>query len=129
MSVVKSESIVLKETKNIAFGVAILSAVMLIAFFFLKRLSLSVIISVFIGSFLAVMNFLLLGISLNKAVSKNSNNAKQYVQVFYSYRMIGLFVILAICLYSKLFNPAAILLPLIFPRIVIGVMNFKKRRL
>lgn len=129
MSIIKLENIIFKEARNIAFGVAILSTVMLIVFLILGRLNFSVVISAFIGSFLAVINFWLLGISLNKAISKNSDNAKQYIQLFYSYRMIGLFVVLAICLYSKRFTSAAILLPLIFPRIVIGAMNFKRRRM
>ncbi|MBE6012893.1 MAG: hypothetical protein E7234_10110 [Lachnospiraceae bacterium] len=101
---------------------------MLLVFLILKKLTFYVFLSAFIGAILAILNFFLLGLSLNKAVNKEASNAKQYIQVSYSYRMIGLFIILAIGLYLKLFNPVAILLPLIFPRIVISAINFKRRR-
>ncbi|WP_408628553.1 ATP synthase subunit I [Anaeropeptidivorans aminofermentans] len=125
---IREENIVFKETKNIAIGVSILTAIMLLVFLILKKLTFYVFLSAFIGAILAILNFFLLGLSLNKAVNKEASNAKQYIQVSYSYRMIGLFIILAIGLYLKLFNPVAILLPLIFPRIVISAINFKRRR-
>jgi hypothetical protein len=69
----------------------------------------------------AVLNFFLMGLSVQKAVEKEEKDAKKIMRISQTYRTLFLFVIAAIGVYFSVFNTIAALVPLFFPRIAIAL--------
>ncbi len=64
-----------KETLRIAAGTGVLSALMLAVFLLLKRFDITVLLGALWGSSIAVLNFFLLGLSVQKA-SRRMNGVR-----------------------------------------------------
>jgi len=124
----KIQTVILKETARIAIGCILLSLIMILIFFVSGKLTIDVFLGAFTGSVIAVLNFLALGISLQKTVKKSEGNIKSMVHLSYSARMLVIFITMALLLYLGWFNPIALMLPLIFPRISIFIFGFIKKK-
>ncbi|MCQ2420717.1 MAG: ATP synthase subunit I [Clostridia bacterium] len=118
----KIQKTVLKETGHIALGVLILDIVMCLVFALLKRFDYTVCLGALLGSVFAVGNFFLLGLALQKALDLGDGAAK-YMHASYSRRMLLFVVCIAVSVLVPCFNPIAAIAPLLFPRIVIFVMQ------
>lgn len=121
-------TVVIKETLKIAVGVLVLSLITLLIFVVLDKYEAAVALSLLIGSLIAIGNFFLMGIFLQKAINKKEDQVKSSVRLSYTYRMLVIFIILAVCLYSGYFNTIALLLPLIFPRVTIAIGTFFRKK-
>lgn len=120
----KIDSTVLKETIYIAWMTLILSALMQSVFLIVGKWDYAVLLGNLLGYLTAVGNFLLLGITVQKAVEKEEKEAKQLIKFSQSMRMVMLFAVtLAAYLISKhvipIFNIIAVVIPFLFPRIAI----------
>ena len=108
-----------RETLYITGGVLLLSictqAVFLVAGFW----DVTVLFGNLYGAFLAVFNFFLLGLTVQKAVTKEEKDAKNLIRLSQSGRMMGLLVFAIVGVYLPCFHFLAVLLPLLFPRIAI----------
>lgn len=124
----KINSVVIKETKKIAAGVICLDILTLLIYLLFVRLDVRVILSLVIGSVLAVGNFLVMGIFLQRAIKKDQSAVKTYVRLSYTYRMLIIFIVLAVCLYSGQFDTIGLLLPLVFPRLIIAINSFLQKK-
>ena len=112
-----------KETRNVAIYTGSGLALMLIVFGVLHAympekvpFGLSVVLSGVIGSLVAVLNFYLMGLTVQKVASSDDEQmARNYMKASYSRRMAMqmLWAVLAICL--PCFHFAAGLIPLLFP--------------
>ena len=120
----KLQPAVKKETAHIALGTAAGVAVMLGAFAALGRFDLTVAAGGLAGGAVAVANFLLLGLTVQKITGEaNAERGQKLMQFSYSMRMLlmALWLILAVSL--PVFHWVAAALPLLFPRLTIAVMQ------
>ena len=79
------------------------------------------------GGGFAVLNFFLMGLSVQKAVEKSPEDAAKYIKASGSARMLALFVLAAIGAALPFLNTVALLIPLFFPRIAAFVMGLRKQ--
>ena len=117
----KIDPTVKKETKYIALMVVILTVLMEAVFLVLRRWDMTVLWGGLLGACVAILNFFLMGFTVQKAVEKEEKDAKQLMKVSQSGRMMMQLAFAAIAAaLPGAFNLIATLLPLLFPRI--GVM-------
>jgi hypothetical protein len=115
----KIDATVKKETLFIAGFTLIFSAIMELVFLLLGYWSYQVILGNLLGYVAAVLNFFLMGYTVQKAVLLDEDGAKKKVKLSQSLRMLMLVAFAAVGCIFKCFNPIAVLLPLLFPRIAI----------
>ena len=113
----KIDDNVKKETLFIAAFTLIFSAVMELVFLLLDYWSYKVVLGNLLGFTAAVLNFFLMGYTVQEAVLLEEKDAK--VKLSQSLRTLMLVAFAAVGCVFKCFNPIAVLLPLLFPRIAI----------
>ena len=127
-----------KETRHVAIGTGICVVLMWVVFAILHAVTpeqipfdYTVILGGLGGGIIAVLNFFLMGLTVQKVVSReDEGQARNKMKASYSQRMLlqllwGIAAIAAPC-----FQFAAGLLPLLFPNIVIktmGILGTKKQ--
>lgn len=121
--------VVRQETKHIAIYTAVGTAGMLLVFFVLHRVypekipfDATVIAAGVLGGAVAVLNFFLMGLAVQKAAGTSDEQlARGYIKSSYSGRMLMqmIWAVLAICL--PCFHFAAGLIPLLFPSMGIKI--------
>ena len=120
----KLQPAVKKETAHIALGVAVGVAAMFAVFALLGYFDCTVALGGLLGGGVAVANFLLLGLTVQKITNEaNADRGQKMMQFSYSMRMLlmALWLILAVSL--PVFHWVAAALPLLFPRLTIAVMQ------
>ena len=70
------------------------------------------------GTAVSALNFALMAISAEKAITLNGS---------YGARYIGTFIILGVLMFSKIINPVTAVLPLFVPKIAYTVTAFKEK--
>jgi len=111
-----------KETGHIAVGVLAGSLIMILVFWFLKRLDSTVWLGALLGSVAAVGNFFWMGLSVQKAL-KQPEKAKAMVQRSYTVRMLCLVAVLIFGFRAPYFHVIAVVVPLLLPRVTIYAMQ------
>lgn len=119
---VKIQPAVWKETGHIALGVVLGDAVMLVIFGILKRLDYTVFLGALLGSAAAVGNFLLMGISCQRAMD-DPDRAKVLVQRSYTRRMLGMVAVMALGVAAPCFHVVAVVVPFLLPSVTIYAMR------
>ena len=133
----KVQSTVKKETVQIAVQCGIACLALLICFFFLHiakpetvSFDYKVILSAVLGTFVAVMNFYLMGITVQKIVNtENQEDAYQKMRASYRNRTMLQLIWIVIALIAPIFNAVAGIVPLLFPGAFLrirGVLDWKK---
>lgn len=117
----KIDSAVLKQTRYIALFVLSMSVILQLVFLIIGKWDKTVLFgNLFIG-FAVVLNFFLMGLSVQKAVALEPKEAKKTVQTSMALRNVMMFAFLATAvLLPKAFNIWASLIPVVFPRIAIA---------
>ena len=115
----KIDATVRKETLFIAAFTLIFSAVMELVFLLIGYWSYKVALGNLLGFTAAVLNFFLMGYTVQQAVLLDEEGAKKNIRLSQSLRMLMLVGFAAAGCIFKCFNPIAVLLPLLFPRIAI----------
>ena len=115
----KIDATVRKETLFIAAFTLIFSAVMELVFLLLGYWSYKVALGNLLGFTAAVLNFFLMGYTVQQAVLLDEEGAKKKIRLSQSLRMLMLVGFAAAGCIFKCFNPIAVLLPLLCPRIAI----------
>ena len=118
---------VVKETKHIAFVVSILSVLMNVMFLVFRKWNYTVLLGTIYSSTIAIVNFLLMGITVQKALSKEENDARKVIKVSQSLRNLGMFVLLGIGIVLPCFDTIALIIPVFFPRIAVFMRVIKRR--
>ena len=118
-SVIKADKTVIKETKFIAIIVLLLSAIMQAVFLIIRRWDLSVLFGNLISAIVMVGNFFFMGITVQKALTKDEEDARKLMKSSQSLRNFGVFV--GVCLGVIFFNPISAVVPVVFPRIAIAL--------
>ena len=133
----KVQSTVKKETVQIAVQCGIACLVLLICFFFLHiakpeivSFDYKVILSAVLGTVVAVMNFLLMGITVQSVLSvENQEEAYQRMRLSYRNRTMLQLIWIVIALIAPIFSAVAGIVPLLFPGAFLrirGVLDWKK---
>ncbi len=125
----KIDKVVIKETKYIAFWALVLSVVMELVFALLSKWDYTVILGNLLGAGAAVLNFFLMGLGVQKAVTMEPKDAKQLIKTSSTLRMLMLILIAAAGVYAPVFNMWAVIIPLFFPRIAIFIRPFIDKNL
>ena len=117
-----------KETKHIAIGTLSLTAIMLLIFAILKKFDYTVLLGAILGSAWAILNFFLLGLTVQKATKENENKSRQVIQLSYSLRLLLTMGVGVLGIFVPIFNWVAVICPFLFPRITIFVMSIKNHK-
>ncbi len=108
-----------KETLYIVTFVTVLSVLMQAVFLVAGFWDITILFGNLYGAILAILNFFLLGLTVQKAVTKEEKDAKNLVKLSQTGRMLGMLVFAIVGVYLPCFHFLAVLLPLLFPRIAI----------
>lgn len=115
----KIDATVKKETLYIAVFTLIFSVLMQSVFLIIRRWDFTVLLGNLLGYAAAVLNFLLMGITVQKAVLLDEDGAKKKVQLSQMLRTLMLVAFAVVAGVFKCFNLIAFVIPLLFPRIAI----------
>ena len=113
----KIDSTVIKETKYIALWVFILSVLMQAVFLVIGRWDYTVLLGNLLGAVAAVLNFFLMGITVQRALGREEKEARALMKTSQIYRSLMVLVIVVIGV--ALFNIWATVIPVFYARIAI----------
>ena len=129
LSFEKVDKTVIKETLYISVWVLILSAVTQAVFLIIGKWSLSVLFGNLLSDVTGILNFFLMGLTVQAAVIKDEKKAALSMKVSQILRMLLIFAVAAVGVLLDCFNTVTVILPLFFPRIAISfrpLFNKKK---
>lgn len=115
----KVDKTVKKETLYIACFSVVLSMLMQSVFLIIGQWHYSVILGNLWGYAAAVSNFFLLGLTVQKAVTKEPEEAKKLIKLSHTLRNMLILIVAVIGIVVPFFNTWASIIPLLFPRISI----------
>jgi len=123
---------ILIQTGRIALGVALCTGVMLLFYYMLGKFTVKVLCGALAGFVLGVANFMVLCLVVNRAADKaeaqDVTAGKALIQGSYFARLIVLFAILVVLAKTGAFDPVAMVLPIIFVRPVITVIELQNKK-
>ena len=130
-----------RETLRVAAGVFSLVAVMLAVYAVLGKLTAKVALGGIYTGALTVLNFFIMGLTVqgvtDRAAEKPRNEQemadltiemKNRMKLSYNMRMIGLLALIVVGLAVFKFDPLATILPVLFPTIVIRILQIMEAR-
>ena len=137
----KPDSAVRRETARVAAGVFALVAVMLLIYAIIGKFSPPVLLGGVYTGLLTVANFFIMGMTVqgitNRAAEKERSEQeiadltiemKNRMKLSYNMRMIALFALLVLGIAVFKFDPLATILPVVFPTIVVRVLQIMQAR-
>ena len=124
----KLDPTVRKETEYIAVWTLALSLGMEAVFLALRAWSFPVLAGNLAGAAAAVGNYLLLGITVAKAVSGPADQAARKIRASMTLRLLGMAAVCALAVGVLHTNVNATLLPLLFPRVGIAFRPLADRK-
>ena len=120
----KVDSTVKKETLYIATAVIIMSMLMEAVFLVVQKWDLTVLWGNLLGGGTAVLNFFLMGLTVQKAINKDPKDAATMMRFSQTYRFLLMAGVAAVGALVPVFNVIAVIVPLFFPRIAIALRPF-----
>ena len=122
----KIDKVILKETKYIALWVIIFSAITEAIFLVIGKWDITVLLGNLVSGGAAVLNFFLMGLAVQKALTKDAKDAKTAMRASGMMRMFAIFVVIGLCLILKInerhiFSAWTLIIPLFFPRIAVSL--------
>lgn len=125
----KIDETIKRETLYIAVIVIILSVLLQAIFLVIGKWNYTVILGNLLSGVFAVLNFFLMGLSVQAAVGKDEKDAKTTIKASQSMRMFMLFCVAAVGVLLPCFHTLAVLIPLLFPRIAIALRPLFAKKL
>lgn len=118
---------ILRQTGEIALGVALCTGLMLVIYYGIGKFSTRVLWGAVAGFALGVLNFLIMAVmacrAADKAQEQDVNAGKVLMQGSYFARLVLLFAVLVVLVKTGWCDPLAMVIPLVFVRPVITVME------
>lgn len=116
-----ADPVVKKETKFIAVWEVIFSAVMQAVFLVLGKWDYTVLLGNLLSAPIAVLNFLLMGLTVVKTLEKQKEDddgkeARQYAKVSQTMRSFMIIIVCVIGYALPCFNLISVIVPLLFPK-------------
>lgn len=118
-SMVKVDAAVRKETIRIAIGTVALCALMQLVFLVLNRWDVNVLYGTILGCVASVANFFFMGMTIQKAVLLEKEAAAVKIRASLTLRMLMMVAVAIIGGVIPVFNLLAVIIPFLFPRIII----------
>ncbi len=129
---VKPDKAVRDNTLYIAAVTAILSVLMQAIFLIIGHWDVSVLFGNLLGWATGVLNFFLLGLTVQTAVTKDEKQAKSFMKLSQTLRTFGMLLIIVIGVvidrFFGVFHLVAMLIPLLFPRVAIALYTVFHRK-
>ena len=97
-------------------------------FLVLQKWDYTVLLGNLLSGVAVVLNFLFMGITVQKAVEKDEKDARNAMKASQSLRTVFLFVVAVLGAAVPVFNIWATLIPLIFPRIAVSLRPLFDRK-
>ena len=142
----KVQPAVQAETRKMASGVGVLTALMIAVFLILRQFDHTVLLGAILGAAAAVGNFFLMALTVQKVtdgmpvlpkreqeeiedgeqeqpLSDEAKQAGKKMQLSFLLRMLMLGGVAVLAISAPVFHPWAALLPMLFPRIVIALRS------
>lgn len=117
----KVDPVVMKETRFIAMIVLILSALTQAVFLIIGKWDYTVLLGNLYGALIAVGNFFLMGLTVQKCLTLEPDEAKKKMKLSQQGRLLMLLVLCVIGGVLPFFNIIAVLIPQFFPRIGVTI--------
>ena len=124
----KIDAAVWKETKYIAMAVLLMSVLMQAVFLVIGQWDYTVLTGNLLCGGAGVLNFFLMGITVQKALTKDEKAAKNTMKVSQTYRTLLLAVVLVIAFAVPCFHRWASLIALFFPRVAVQLRPILEKR-
>lgn len=125
----KIDSTIIKETEYIALIVLILSMLMQSVVLIAGIWNMTFLLGNILGFLAAVGNFFLMGLTVQKALTKDEDDAKKLIKASQSLRLLMLLGIAVIgYLLDEVFNPFMVVIPFLFPRIAVMLRPLFEKR-
>ena len=118
------DSTVKRESLYIATAVVILSMLMEAVFLVTGYWDLTVLWGNLLGGGVAVLNFFLMGLTVQKALNKDEKEAAAMMKFSQTYRLLLIAAAAGVGALVPVFNVFAVIIPLFFPRIAIAIRPF-----
>lgn len=117
----KIDKTVIKETKYISSFVIILSVLMQAVFLIIGKWHYTVLLGNIWGAAVAIGNFFVMGLFIQKAVTQEKDDAKKTVKGSMSMRFTALVLLTAVgvAVFNKNYSWVAVVFPLVFPNAAI----------
>ncbi len=126
-----SRKLVLKETAVIAVGQVICVAAMLGIFALVKRFDSAVLLGGILGGLIAILNFFFMAIgamvAADKAEAQNVKGGQNTIRTSFMLRTVAMFAIIFVLVKAGVCNAFALVLPLVFTRLIITVAEFFRK--
>ncbi len=113
------DSVVRRETIYIGLWSALLSILMEAVFLLVGKWDYTVLTGNLLGGGIAVLNFFLMGLTVQKAVGKEEKEIKRMVAASQNLRTVMLFTVIGVGIAAPCFSTVSTLIPLFFPRIAL----------
>ncbi len=110
-----------QETRYIAVVCVLFSMLLQAVFLILSKWTVAVLLGNLLGIAAAVGNFLLMGLTVQNAVTKEEDDAKKLVKLSQSLRLLMMFAVALIGYLLPCFHAVAVVVPFLFPRFAIAL--------
>lgn len=124
----KIDPTVLKETRYIAAWTLVFSVLTQAVFLVIGKWNYTVLLGNVLSFALAIANFFLMGLTVQKAVLKPEKEAKAAMKVSQLYRTLMMLVGVVIGVVAPCFSTWTVVLPIFYPRIAIIFRPFFDRK-
>ncbi len=115
---------VMKETKYILKWSIVLSVLLQAVFLVVQKWDYTVLLGSILSIIAGTGNFFLMGLTVQKAVKKSESEAKGFIKISQTYRMLLLIIFVVMGVIVPCFNMWAVVIGLLFPRIAIFIRPF-----
>ncbi len=109
-----------RETGYIAIWVLILSALMQAIFLVLHKWNYTVLLGNLLSGGVSVLNFLLMGVTIQSATGKDEARAKQQMHFSHALRLLMVFAATVLGVLLPCFNTISSIAPIFFPRLALA---------
>ena len=123
----KIDPTVSKETKFIALVTLLFGSLQQAVFLILGKWTLSVLLGGIYGWVIALGNFFLMCLAIQKAVAQEEKDAKNTMKLSQNMRLLGLFLFALIAYLLPFINTVAAILPYLYPRFAISLSPFLRK--
>lgn len=124
----KVDQTVWRETGFIAAFTLVLSMLMEAVFLVVHAWDVTVLLGNLLGAFAAVLNFFLMGLTVQAATAKEEKQARMTMTLSQRGRLVILFAAAVVGVLLPCFHTVAVLAPLFFPRIAIPLRPFMDQK-
>ena len=116
------------EIKKMLLCIALMLILELLVFFILGFLDITVLYGGLLGSLVSFLNFFFLAVTVEMSVKKGKSNAQGTMGISYMVRLLFIALAVVFAIKSSYINYVSAVIPLIFPRISILILNILSKK-